>query len=234
MAFVKSRRKKLKVHGDYPSCVYRAFDKKEYAEKFINEGRFVLGNLKKYKNMEDSLRKDKTEGEAVFRHPGIVTKVFFSKTSDESYAVENPGYVETHYELDNPKFVLCTSLPGVDLAHMAEKFGKYIVEIDNPRQLATDITSYLETLPHKFVGGIEGCYVKYNKEHIFNNEIEGVKAVTLSYSQKPDSFKKDCEFRFVAIVKGIPSKGYEYNEERLEINLNKKLTYAKLIEYENI
>lgn len=213
---MKSRRKKLKVHGDYPHCVYRAFDKKDDAEKFINEGRFVLGNLKKYKNIEDSSRKDETEGEAVFQRPGIDTS--------------------THCELVNPRFILCTSLPDVDLAHMVEKFGKYIVKIDNPKQLARDITSYLETLPLKFAGGIKGHRVKYNKGHKFDKEIDGVKMVTLSCSQKPDRFEKDCEFRFVAIVKGSPSDHLFdlYDEEILEINLNKKLTYAKLINYENI
>jgi hypothetical protein len=227
---VKTEKKGLKAHGEYPEYIYRAFTKRKYAEEFVDEGKFVLGNLKRYKQIEDSSRQDKTEGIAEFQRPGVVQSVFFSKSCEEEHIVESVGHIRTYSELGNPKFILCTSLPGIELKHMEKNFGKYIVRINNPKQLAFDITSYLESLPHKFAGGVEGCYVKYDKGNKVERKIDNNEIIKLSYSQKPEIYKEDCEFRFVAIVMGNPST--RLNARTLEINLCKRLVYAKLVSSE--
>ena len=54
--------------------------------------------------------------------------------------------------------------------------------------------------------------------------IEGAR---LSYSQKPEKFTKDNEFRFIAIIMGRP--GSRYNEDYLYINIGKRLEYTEII-----
>ena len=114
------------------------------------------------------------------------------------------------------------------MGHISNEFGKYIVRISNPRKLAEDITSFLENMPHKFAGGIEGLTVKYNKGHIFDKDMGNIERTALSYSQKPEKFSPDNEFRFVSIIMDRPS--IQYNEDYLYINIGNKLEYAEIIE----
>ena len=60
--------KKLKTHGEYPEVVYRTFDEKEYAEEFVNFGKFRLGHLRTYKDTEDLVAKTKGYSPHSIRH----------------------------------------------------------------------------------------------------------------------------------------------------------------------
>ena len=220
-------KKKLLAHGVYPSYVYKAFNEREYLEWFIDEGKFRLGNLRTYKSIEDLARRDNDEGTAVYRRPGMVTSVAFSKDNDDTFVTEAPGHINTHTELGNPKFVFCTSLPNVNLQYMKERFGKYIVKITEPKTFAQDISQYLYSIPTRFAGGIEGIEIQYNRNEIIEKELDNKDRVTLSYSQKSFEFKDETEFRFVALVLGTPSK--RYNEDYLDINIGKRLQYVDIV-----
>jgi hypothetical protein len=106
------------------------------------------------------------------------------------------------------------------------------VKINKPNLFAQDISNSLMEKEIKFAGGIEGVYIQYNKGEIIEDELDNVARVTLSYSQKSRQFSDECEFRFVALVLGIHGK--RYDEDILEINLNKKPDYFELVEHENI
>lgn len=219
--------KKLKTHGEYPEVVYRTFDEKEYAEEFVNFGKFRLGHLRTYKDTEDLSRKDVTEGVADFHVSDNVTSVSLDEDANVESINTKPGLIRTRSELGNPVYLLCTSMSGVEMEHISNEFGKYIVKINNPRKLAEDITSFLETMPHKFAGGIEGQTIKYNKGHIFAKDMGNIERTRLSYSQKPEKFSKDNEFRFIAIIMDRPSS--RYNEDYLYINIGKRLEYTEII-----
>lgn len=102
----------LKAHGRYPRSAYRAFASKTYAEEFACSGKFRMGNLRAYSSSEDAQRRDPSEGEGHFQRFGTVTSVDFVPRSDETSVSQAPGYVHTHTELLNPKFLLSCSLPG--------------------------------------------------------------------------------------------------------------------------
>jgi len=141
--------------GEYPDVILRGFTKRAYAEDFVEHGRFRMGNLRSYTQIEDENRKDPLEGQGHFRHHGMVTSVDFSRDSDETMTLSHPGYVHNHVELLNPKFIFSCSLPSIDMDFLRQRFGPWIVKIKQPRQFADDICAFLETLPYRFGEGVK-------------------------------------------------------------------------------
>ena len=66
--------------------------------------------------------------------------------------------------------------------------------------------------------------MQYTKDTVIQTKLSSIQIGQLSYSQKPGKHKKEKEFRYVAILFHKPQDG-EF-PDYLEIDLNKKLTYA--------
>ena len=219
-------RAKLRAHGRYPKFVYRAFKQKSHADNFALSGKFRMGNIRVYTDIEDGNRQDSSEGQGQFQQWGMVTTVDFVRGSDKTFTTQSPGYVQTDMELLNPKFVLCCSQRNVDLAHL-RRFGPWLVKIEQPRQFAQEVSDYLATLPYRFSGGVEGCVVYYNKGDKIRPTLTDDASVRMSYAQKPAAFKADKEFRFVVIVNGPPSSCFD--DDYLTIDLGRALGYVTII-----
>jgi hypothetical protein len=220
------RQKKLHSSGRYPKVVLRAFKQRAYAEDFVEHGRFRMSNLRTYTVIEDENRKDASEGQGHFQHYGMVTSVDFSRDSDETTTLSQPGYVHSHIELLNPKFIFSCSLPSVDINLLRQRFGPWIVKIKQPRQFADDIWAFLGTLPYRFGGGVKGCFMEYTKGQKSRHQLT-VTSVPLSYSQKPTTFSTENEFRFVVIATGKPSQWLD--DDFLPIDLAHKLDYVEFL-----
>ena len=186
-------------HGQFEDKAYRCFPRKEYADQFIR-GEIRFGVIDYYKNIEDDIRRDKTEGESHF---------IVGVRSGHSFFASNSIYILCfHRTLQSAK---------------ESGFGPFIVEINNVRQLAEDITEQLEKSPSKFFAGIEGVIVVYTKGEVIERKPSSIEIGRLAYAQKPrDPFSVENEFRFVIISK-------EYLGDFLTIKLGKHLDYAKLI-----
>ena len=225
---------KKKVCGEFPEFCYKAFKCEEYEKQFIG-GTFRMGCLLSYRGIEDESRRDLTEGSGCTREPGIVTYYGYTQNLKEKPVIlQKPGYQEHSIEQHNPVYCFCTCLPEVNCAHMLEKFGKYIVKINEPKRLAEDINDYFISKGQKIL--IEGCRVVYNKGQKLDRELTDNERLDLSYKQKPESFSPDCEFRIVAIELGDLCKDeckflsgqFEQVEpgcKSIGVNLNKPLNY---------
>ena len=126
---------RLRAHGNYPKTVVRAFKERARAKDLVEHGRFRM-DLRTYTEIKDEARKDPSEGQGHFQRYGMVTAVDFSPDSDETVTITKPGYVETHIELLNPKFIFSCFLPSVDLDLLRERFGPWLVKIKQPRQFS--------------------------------------------------------------------------------------------------
>jgi len=231
---------KKKVCGEFPEICYKAFNCKKYAEDFMYRGNFRLNCLGYCRNMEDESRHDPTEGYGHTKEPGIVTVGLVSPNpADKTIWTREQGYQEHNTEYGNAIFCLCTCLPDVDFTHMSDKFGRYIVKINDPRRLAEDINEYFISNGHRFL--IEGCKIVYNKGQKLDRELTDNERPDLAYMQKPESFSNDREFRIVAIKFGEPCKEeckylsgeFEQVEPEckfIKIDLGKQLNYTQLCE----
>jgi len=229
------------VCGEFPEFCCKVFDCKKYAEDFIYSGTFRMGGLLSYREIEDELRRDSTEGIGRTKEPGIVTYYGFTQNLKEKPAiVQKSGYQEHHIEQGNKVYCFCTCLPEVNHAHMLERFGKYIVKINEPKRLAEDINDYFISKGQKIL--IEGCKVVYNKGQKLDRKLRDNERLDLSYRQKEfKKFHKDCEFRIVAIKLGDLCKeeceflGGQFERVESEcrfivVNLGKQLNYAQFCE----
>ncbi len=167
----------LMTHGEFPDIVCRAFEKREYAEEFLN-GKIRFGRIYYYKHIEDETRRDRTEGESHIRYAGEDKHAMFAS---------------------NVIYILCCHQTVKAARYNGQ--NKHIVLIRNPRRLADDITTTIRGLPGKYFGGVEGCAVSYTKGHESQHDPSAQELAQLAYCQKPDRFQTDEEFRFVVIRK---------------------------------
>lgn len=205
----------------------------------MDRGTFRLGCRYYYRNMEDKSRRDPTEGTGYTREPGIVTSIWFPPNRHEKpVRREEMGYQEHESECTNPIFLFCTSLPDVNLSHLRDNFGQYIVKINDPRRFALDISAHFDGGGQNVL--IEGYPVVYNKGQELDRKLADNERLDLSYRQKPfDKYHYDCEFRIAAIRLGNLCKEeceflggqFERIESEcrfIEVNLGKQLNYAQL------
>ncbi|MCK4888013.1 MAG: hypothetical protein KAS96_11545 [Planctomycetes bacterium] len=234
-----------KVCGEFPEFCYKAFKCKEHAEDFIQQGTFRMGCQLSYKAIEDKSRCDPTEDYGHTKEPGIVTVGWVSPNpAEKTIWTREQGLQEHHSELGNPIFCFCTCLPDVDPRHMSKIFGKYIVTINDPKQLTEDINDYFISDGRRFL--IVGCKVVYNKGQKLEEKLGKNERLDMAYKQKPESFSPDCEFRIVAIKLGEPCKEEckfisKYFDEKfepvepmpdcnfIEVNLGRQLEYLSFV-----
>ena len=180
---------KLQSHGTFPSVIYKVFNNESYARDFIN-GKIRFANIYYYKNIEDSKRKDISEGTGHVIYNDIPHKSMFAS---------------------NQIFIFCfhKSLE----AALESQFGDIIVEIINPKELADDISLCLSKQKDIHYGGIEGIEIEYTYSHKVTKEPDSFTMAQLTYGQKPDSFSKEDEFRFVFIKKSTKEEFIVINVE---------------------
>lgn len=226
---------KKEVCGEFPEFCYKAYKCEDYAKQFIDRGTFRMGCLLSYTEIEDESRRDPTEGIGLTKEPGIITVAWVSPNpAEKTIWTKERGHQEHHIESGNATFCFCACLPDVNLDYMKDKFGQYIVKINDPRKLAEDISEYSISSGQRFL--IEGCKVFYNKGLKLDRKLTDHERLDMPYKQKPQSFSSDCEFRIVAIKFGEPCKEeckylsgeFEQVEPKckfIEVNLGKQLNY---------
>jgi len=139
----------------FPCPLYRAFLFQNEANDFIEHGIVKLGNLTVYHNIEDKIRRDKSEGD------GGVT--FFADPPNESVLI--------HYGTSsaNVHYIYCFSGPRVDLNHL-KSFGSTVIRINQPNKFVCDITYQLEQHPKMYDVIMLDCVpVRYDKDLLVNN-----------------------------------------------------------------
>jgi hypothetical protein len=83
--------------------MFRVLDNLEYARSMVEQGRFRFGNLSKYVQMEDAIRRDETEGIGKRRVSQMVERVVVDKDLNAIKRVDLvPGEMTTHTSTATP------------------------------------------------------------------------------------------------------------------------------------
>ena len=221
-------RRKSRVCGEYPKALFRFFDKEEYADEFVQHGRFRISPLETYREIECEVRRDVSEGEGLYRMQGPVVSALISR--DESIPPvwsEEDGIQVRHSHVAAPIFPFCCANTSADVDYLRTRFGQYVVKIESPVGLAIEIDRFLNGED----GGrgpylVIGSNVEYNKGELITDGRAPDQLVDLAYTQKPEIFHQESEFRF-CVIKLSPESG---PLPPLEIDLGGgRYTYAKLI-----
>ncbi len=189
------------------SPLYRAFTAENHARDFV-AGRFRIGRLDMYRDIEDAARSDATEG--------------------YGYYVDGSG-VSEYFELGNPVYILCCSGGDIDLSFLKSKMGPFVIKIANPAQLATDIADCLNTDQIKIFGDVKCRAVEYTKGSEINVHLDEIGRAELSVTQKHPLFSPEKEHRFFIVVN---TNGPTQNMPTyIDINLKRILDYVELLRF---
>jgi hypothetical protein len=159
-----------------PDTLLRTFEKEEHARAFIG-GAIRFGLLAGYRAREDS-RQDATEGlvSGVWRRQN---PVYFERSSMSNY------------------YILCTSHPETERQVLRDRFGGYIVHINDPIELLMRIEVAWEANPLAS-GRCVIAPVVYDKDELLDPFPWLLPPPSYSYSQKPRvPFGVEREFRYV-------------------------------------
>jgi hypothetical protein len=199
-----------------PGFLYRAFQDENQALEFVKQGRFRLGLLRYYTEIEDNSRRDKTEGTSEVRIPGN----------------DILGLCESSFSATwmNPLYVLCCFGPDVDLNHAYKTFGKYVVKIKAPSCLLDDLNCNSPIGSRmKLVDKFELQKVEYTKGQRQQIDVESIEACRMSYYQKPSEYSKDHEWRYV--VRAVHEElGFNEPEKFIQYDLCRSLNYLELVQ----
>jgi len=193
-------KRKNRVSGAYPRKLYRFFDEERYAVEFI-EGTFQIGHQVRYTNTTLGARADGSEGVSSYLKEGI----------------------EHQNSFTNQIYVLCCSAEHVDVSEISRKFGKWVVVIYNPVELAIDLDYYLNGDGTKLGVQIVGAPVDYTKGLALSGAYEEQRLVELALTQKPPRYKEECEFRYCLV-----DMTHQGPRESLRINLGFRMNYAEI------
>jgi hypothetical protein len=189
-----------------PTLLYRAFTDLCHARQFADAGRFRIGRLDCYQNIENAARMDAAEG--------------------HGYYIDKNGISE-NFELGNVIYVLCCSAENVDLAFLRRKMGSFLAQINDPKQLACDIAAYLKAQKVKLLGEVRYRAVEYSKGETVTAELDEMKRAELSIAQKHSCFSEEKEQRLCAIVNVHCPK--PLLASYLEIDLGRRLPYVEIL-----
>jgi len=223
-------KRKSRVCGEYPKTLYRFFDKKEYALRFIEAGHLRAGLLSGYKKIECESRRDETEGRSHYRLREMVTSGIFSQDSSRPAVwKEEMGVGEHHGEQLNLIHLICCSRSLENLEEKKRKFGDFVVRIASPVSLAIDLDYALNGNNGEGRNLIVGASVSYSKGEILEGISDSKDCVDLAYTQKPPTFSDEHEFRFCLFDLSQHRAPIPKEDDHRYIEIGHHLKYAELI-----
>lgn len=212
---------------NYP-CFYKAFDRKEYAINFIENGEIRFGSLESFQKIEDKTRRDETEGYCQV----VVSGKRMSLQDDYEISDSNRnGFTCVCMEASTACFAFCVSDHTVDLNRLREK-GEFIVKINSPEKLLEEIkkccSHNTSEWPYReyFLVILQEVY--YTKGAKTDNDISDLVLFALTTCQKHPDFSFEKEYRYL-LDSNICKENVAI--DHIIINLDKKLDFCELIEH---
>lgn len=179
--------------------------------------------LSYYREIEDSVRKDKDEGEGRVKviRPRPVIHL------DRKSVTQETGEVFFGTASINPAYILSFSGPHVDLNYLLAKGYRYVLRIDQPNTLVSEIGTCLERYPNMpDTMWLHCIQVRYDKDQLVEElpEPGSEERSMMSYGQKADRFHRDCEQR---VVLRLPLSSDPPKE--IKVELQKRLEYVDIV-----
>jgi len=177
-----------------PKSLYRFFSEERYAFDFLNHGRFRLRTLQYYARIEDSSRRDSSEGVAHF-------KALHRKDNGNLVDAGNE-----YWEAENHTYIFCTSSPDVDIEKGKKQLGRYVVKIQYPNLFLKAIEK--AEYPFK-VKRLLLKQVSYSKGAEREVDASYCNEDSFSAWQKPKTFESEFEYRYILITNKCSSRNFE-------------------------
>lgn len=204
---------------EYPQYLLRAFSKRNSAKDFLASGKFDIKLIQTYRDIQDESRQDKDEGEGRLKIRGDIQVIKINRDGNTLSEIRQPGCYEYSHSHLNPTYIFCMAGPQVDPSHIVNKYGQFLVRINNPLALIKDIQDFFSDR-----AWVELVECTYNKDDEVIRLPSVEECVLLSQSQKPEKDSLDKEWRLVVTMINL-----EDNKNPYQVNLNKKLDYVEWV-----
>jgi hypothetical protein len=221
----------IEPFGDFPPKLFRCFAEEKHARAFVDVGYLRFRPVTYFASLEDAIRADSSEGKAHLQVPGDVTTVRFDDKGNVVGVTEEPGYINFQSEFINPVFVYCFSYPpGGDITLLPAKFGRFVVQVDEPLQLARDLTVRMtEDGVLRRTPVVECHRVVYNKGEKSQQVEDHFQRTRLNFMQKPSSFADEYEYRLASVdCRGVGNR--ETTQGFYDVIVGRALPYASMFE----
>lgn len=186
--------------------VYRFFQEKDHADALV-EGKVWLSTLTKCRGYEDQFQGDSGEGTMHYQSGTI------SGSSHDKDFVEMARHANIGVGNDNKNiqiidcsadhiipdaFVICTT-EHFSPDNIGEKFGKYCVEISNPKLFFELVTENIKKY-QKMYQGAWGRIIYKERKFSGRDKIPG----PMGFVKPPDKYSDQREVRFIWTIQGSP------------------------------
>jgi hypothetical protein len=179
-----------------PSSLIRFFAKVEYARQFV-AGEIRFGVLEYYRGIEDS-RRDDSEGQSSVYFNVKAPQLIIEKQSGQMIGLtESDKNIHSMVSSLNRYYILCTSHPEVNISRLAQKYGRFVVRINNPLGLLERVKVAWQSHDLALEGSAFIAPVEYTKDELRDADPYLVSPSHLTYSQKRKSYEEDREYRYL-------------------------------------
>lgn len=180
-----------------PKRLLRFFKEKQHAEEFVS-GKIRIGKISCYRDIEDS-RKDDSEGTSSFIWDTPAPELIIDKRTMKTIGItkSQTEKIKWNGTLINPLYLLCTTRIRVNKIIVADKFGRYFVDINDPSRLLGLLKKHWATYPWSLNGKVELKRVRYTRGNLVRPNKYLMAPQDISYTQKSLEHKDECEYRFV-------------------------------------
>ena len=218
--------------GPFPPTLFRVFSEIEWAEAFINSGGLRFRPVQYFADLGDAVRADTTEGYAHLQIPGNVQSAHVDTDGNIVRVTSAPGLINYQGEFINRVYISCFSAPpNNDLRLLPSKFGRFVVQVADPEQLAWDFTNAMTRDGLLRDTPVVECHeVVYNKGEPASDEPDHFKRTRLNFTQKPRSFSDEYEWRFAAVDNRLfDRENWIVADDYYDVLIGKRLSYVTLI-----
>lgn len=194
----------LRKPDGVPQSLIRAFNKEKYLQSFL-DGEILVRRLDFFRDIEDSTRQDKTEGEANLIVPG-------------------QGGVDVNYggSFHNPTYLLCFSAFPTSVTIMPD-LGKWRATINDPEGLLSALSTAAAGIIHsREIFDEMFIKVRYTKASKSEETPGSEERYRLMLAQKPPHFAKEYEWRYALVLSG----GVQDSPKKLLLRINNMGDYA--------
>jgi len=210
--------------------LYKAFTEEDHARDFLERGILIMRPLIYFTEIEDLKRKDKDEGEGRVKVVKPCPVVDLDPESGQILSIrQETGEVFFGTASTNPCYLYCFSGPQVDGDCLPRKYGRYVLRVNQPDKLVSEIGSYLERYPDRPSTMWLHCIpVRYDKGQLVGElpEPGSGERLLMSCGQKADRDRHDCEHRLVLRLL-VPSN----RPEAVRVELGKRPEYVDIMRW---
>ena len=192
--------------ADLPHELWRVFEQRDHADRFVALGEVRMGNILGYRESGDH-RQDTSEAEARAMVPGDVPTLHPDRdTGTVLSETTTPGHFHYNGASMNPAYLLCCSHVTADTAVLRQKFGRWGVRVHSPRELLQRLRrGALAAVPqHDTALYFDAFPVMYTKDLVLARDEVRRLGSRLHYGQKPpEPHYKEQEYRIALVTSGF-------------------------------